>query len=97
MWNRERMTAGRDRQNLGGEYMPSGVFKKTQRKDMMPPCNGCTKRYPGCHDHCKDPEYMKWKRLMDLKRQDEQARSQKSAADVIPSEERYRGRRRRHG
>lgn len=28
------------------------------------PCRDCTKetgRYSGCHDHCKKPEYIKWR------------------------------------
>ena len=28
------------------------------------PCKFCTKdtgRYPGCHDHCEKPDYLKWK------------------------------------
>ena len=28
------------------------------------PCKPCTKdtgRYPGCHDHCEKPDYLKWK------------------------------------
>ena len=25
----------------------------------LPPCKGCGKRVPGCHDHCK--AFLKWK------------------------------------
>lgn len=31
---------------------------------MNPPCKDCTfetGRYPGCHDHCDKPEYLKWR------------------------------------
>lgn len=32
------------------------------------PCNGCLKRYPVCHDHCKD--YLEWKQAEDAKKQE---------------------------
>lgn len=25
------------------------------------PCKGCPDRYRACSDHCKKPEYLKWK------------------------------------
>ena len=24
-------------------------------------CHGCTDRYTACYDHCKKPEFLKWK------------------------------------
>lgn len=42
------------------------------------PCKYCTKstgRYPGCHDHCKKPEYLKWKdQELERKKQQDQER-----------------------
>ena len=25
------------------------------------PCNGCPDRYTACSDHCRKPEFLKWK------------------------------------
>lgn len=35
---------------------------------MIAPCKDCdssTGRYPGCHDHCKKPEYLEWRRQLE--------------------------------
>lgn len=69
--------------------MSAGSAKLHQRKDLLPPCKDCPDRYPGCHDHCEKESYLEWRRLRELKRQDEQARSSKNIADLLPSDERY--------
>ena len=34
---------------------------ETIRNLRTGPCKGCPDRYPACSDHCKKPEYLKWK------------------------------------
>lgn len=33
------------------------------------PCKGCPDRYRACSDHCKKPEYLKWKKEQETIRQ----------------------------
>ena len=62
------------------------------RRDMLPPCRDCADKIPASSDHCRKPEYLEWKRLMDLKREDERKRS-KSAMDAqIAGDQRFRKR-----
>lgn len=48
------------------------------RKDS--PCHGCVapKRYPGCHDRCK--EYKEWKADEQVKKDAERKRKEEEAA-----------------
>lgn len=34
---------------------------ETLRSNRPNPCQGCSDRYRACRDHCKKPEYLKWK------------------------------------
>lgn len=37
-------------------------------------CKGCTKRYPGCHDHCE--QYQEDKAINDKRKHDERLRKE---------------------
>ena len=39
-------------------------------------CKGCTKRYPGCHDHCE--QYQEDKAVNDRRKHDEYVKNQAS-------------------
>ena len=43
----------------------------TIRSERPNPCKNCPDRYPACSDHCKKPEYRKWRAELELIRKRE--------------------------
>ena len=66
------------------------MYGSPQRKDLMPPCGRCQDKVPACSDRCTKPEYIEWKQLMGLKRQDAKARATAAMDDIAACKSRYR-------
>ena len=46
---------------------------ETFRSKRPQPCNGCLDRYTACADHCRKPEYLKWKQELETIRKNRNA------------------------